>query len=225
MEIKNKIYRAHTPDDEMSVCARLLGKILLAFLWIVSIWSYSWTDNPLHLSVYNLRLSWDQWIPLWPSLTVPYLLFYPYLLITLGYSFFRSTAIYVTFTLAGILAFNLANLCFVFLPTEIIRPTDLGDSYFAPVLEWTYSVLPPRNTFPSEHTTGAILCGLAWISLKSRLAPYTTLLSLVIISATVLLHQHYLIDLLSATVFSLICYFSTAGYVLGWSHPGSKKRS
>lgn len=199
-----------------------IGEGVLLLLWVVSLLGYSWINRPLGGEAFVLNTPWDHYIPLWTPIIIPYLLFYVYLVVTLVWTWKSNQSVFVAFTVAGILAFQCANLLFILFPTEVIRPSELGEGFTAHLLAETYATLPPRNTFPSEHTIGSVLCALAWCSLKSRLAPWAVGFSLIIVSATVLLKQHYLPDLLAGTLIATLCYFATAGYIAFWRTAPSK---
>jgi membrane-associated phospholipid phosphatase len=201
---------------ELKSWAKRTGEGALILLWIGSLWEYGVIDRPLGGAAHLLRTPLDDLIPLWTPIVLPYLFFYVYLVGTLVWSWLRDKRVFLAFTVAGILAFQIANLLFILFPTEVIRPTELGAGWTSQLLADTYAALPPRNTFPSEHTIGSVLCALAWCSLRSRLAPYAVVLSAVIVSATVLLKQHYLPDLLAGGLVAVICYFSVCGFGAFW---------
>lgn len=183
-------------------------------LFVLSGSLYWQIDNPLQLPVHVLALPVDHQVPLVGALIVPYLLFYPYLIVTILYTAWLAPRVFQILMWAGILAFNFANILYLLYPTAVFRSAVLSEqTLWAPLINWMHTLFPPGNAFPSEHTMGACLLGATWVLIRNRWTPWALLLSGAIVAATLGLHQHFVLDLLSGATISLLCFLAAAGAV------------
>lgn len=207
----------------MGAIRDLIGKSLLLILFLASGALYWLIDNPFQFPFHILALPIDEQMPLVGAFILPYLFFYPYLFLTIGYTWLRRERVYTMLMLGGILSLNIANLFYLMIPSQVYRSVVTPEqSLFAPLINWMHGALPPINAFPSEHTMGACLLACAWVTLRSRWTPVAVLLSAAIVCATVFLHQHFVVDLLCGSTFSILCFFAAAGYVTTMSRDESR---
>ena len=91
--------------------------------------------------------------------------------------------------------------CLVFflaLPAEIQRPEVTGDGIWDAITRWIYESDTPHNLFPSIH------CLASWLAFRAALerkgaprwyAPAQLVFSILVFASTVLIKQHFVIDI------------------------------
>ncbi len=156
---------------------------------------------------------WDSLIPLVPLFLVPYCLYYfilplPFLtahrqgkkqgdnqrhLFVVGTTFF--------------VAATICNAIFVLFPTEIIRPPVAGSGVFTESLRFLHHIDGSVALFPSGHVTYSLLAALTTMHMDRKLALTVWPAALLIMPSTVLIKQHYLVDILGGIIVALFSYY------------------
>ena len=112
------------------------------------------------------------------------------------------------YTAAGI-SYLICAVCFVVLPTEIIRPEICATDFCSRLVAATYAFDVPTNIFPSMH------CMMSYIIFRGVTVspmykkPYSVgagILTLLISVSTLFVKQHYLPDVISGLVFGEISF-------------------
>lgn len=159
---------------------------------------------------YNLSNSIDNDIPFIDSFIIIYCLWYifymfNYILITR-----EGKKKYFKFFTADIIAKIICFCLFIFFPTTMnLRPAVLGHSIFDNIIKVVYLIDPPTNLFPSIHCMVSWFC---FIGIKnSRKIPYwyqilSLVVSLLIITSTLLVKQHVVIDAIAGVLLAEITY-------------------
>jgi membrane-associated phospholipid phosphatase len=157
------------------------------------------TAAPLRLET---RL--DPWIPFVSQFVFAYLLYYPWLFIPLRVlrtreSFFR-----------GLCAFALMQLfaeaVFILYPSHIERPPVVGTGLSETLVRWLYALDAGWNLFPSLHVGHSVLVALIY---RKYVRSGTLLVwtgTLLICASTVLIKQHFVVDILSGGLLAAACY-------------------
>lgn len=159
----------------------------------------------------------DQCIPFYPVFILPYLMWFGYIALTLGWFTFRADDdSYYRFTRSVALG------CTVFLAISALcpngqrlRPDILpGGGLMEELVRLLYRIDTPTNVFPSIHVYNSAVCCYAILGeerLRRRrgLAAATVTLTLLIIAATVFLKQHTLLDVAGGLV---LCLFTRSLY-------------
>lgn len=150
----------------------------------------------------------DAAIPFCPVFILPYLLWFVYLAVTVGWFVFRSDdEEYLS------LSRSLAMGCTVFLVISALCPNAQqlrplvghGGGLWMELVRVLYAVDTPTNVFPSIHVFNSLVCCEGILGEK-RLgeSPFITsgavVLTLLIIAATVLLKQHTVLDVAGGIV-------------------------
>lgn len=146
----------------------------------------------------NMALPLDEKLPLCPEFIVFYILAYFQWLV--GYiCIARESPAHCARILRGeIIAKLICLVCFVALPTTIVRPVVTGNSIFAHLVRLIYRTDLPINLFPSIH------CLESWICFRGALgmrrvphwyAPAMLVVTLLVFASTVLIKQHVLVDI------------------------------
>lgn len=110
------------------------------------------------------------------------------------------------YTAAGI-SYLICAVCFIVLPTEIIRPELCPSSYLERLVAATYDFDVPTNLFPSMHCMMSyiIFRGVTLSPMYKK--PYSVgagVLTLLICASTVFIKQHFFLDVVGALVFGEI---------------------
>lgn len=149
--------------------------------------------------VFNFGSNLDQILPVVPVLVIPYLLFLPFYWLTILYSFWTNKR-FVALSMAHLTSYLIAVAIFTNFQSMVSRPPVLGSDVFSQMLSWLYSVDAPYNAFPSLHVAMAVVVTAYFAVVKSRYFTAVAVFSVVVIASTVLLKQHYLVDIVGGLV-------------------------
>lgn len=162
---------------------------------------------------YDLMTPLDSIIPIIPEFVWVYHSFIPVIFATMfmavktEYTFKR---IFWSFILATIVL----NFFYVFFPSEYPRPEFEVDSLSSYLTFLTHVIDKPVNSFPSGHVTMSCLLFFGsrdTILGKNQLWIRLTygIWALLIAVSTLVLKQHYIVDVFSGFVLALLCYWIT----------------
>ena len=183
----------------------IASRALLVVVLVASIASYELINHATH-NLHVLRTPLDDALPFVPLFAIPYLLYLPFLLVTLLLFGATNWQRFTVLALAFIVASLTADLFYLFLQTYVQRPSVPGDDLGAQLVRFVYAHDQPYNAFPSLHTAGAILCALAYFSWRPRYGAVVLPLVIAIIAATVLIRQHYLADVAGGLALAGLSY-------------------
>jgi len=176
---------------------------------IAYIQQYLYTPlNVQRQDAYAEILPLDRLIPLVPVFIIPYLSMY--LLVILTYLIHvakRDQHRLSIFLLAAILLWSISNYVYGVWPTvNIIRPDVQGDGTLEGLVRRMYATLSPYNTFPSGHNASAALSAFAMWRINSRLAYVWIPWAVLICLSTLLVRQHYILDVAGSIPLAIGCY-------------------
>lgn len=197
---------------------RIFKKIPRHFYWLLlygvfyMISFYLLEQRSVRIHLIHCEL--DDLIPFCEYFIIPYLLWFPFMGLTILY-FGVIQKDKKQFTR---LAWNLCIGTTIFLLISWIypngqrlRPAFTGDNIFGQIVGYLYQVDTPTNILPSLHVYGTVVCCLAILEseqLQDRkwLRIGTTILGLSIIASTVFLKQHSVVDGIAAILLNTACY-------------------
>ncbi len=183
---------------------------LIKFIWLLVILllasGYFLLNKPRG-SVHVLETTVDDWIPLIPAFVFPYVSLYTLLAVSLWRFWKADMGMFKLAALAVFIDLALSYLIYVFFQTKIERPVITGSDISSDVLRWVYSVDKPFNAFPSLHTSLSALCTLLWRKAGSNVWLIILLWALLIIASTVLVKQHYIVDVLGGMAVAILSYY------------------
>ena len=157
----------------------------------------------------------DKAIPFCEWFIIPYLLWFPWLLITAGYFIFfvkdtNETRKLLYSFIAGTSVFLAVSL---FFPNgHNLRPQlTVSNNLLMDAVKILYSVDTATNVFPSMHVFCTVVMVIAWLRqdfIKQNIwaKSFVILLSVGIVLATMCLKQHSIIDVAGALILNCICY-------------------
>ncbi|MBD2458342.1 inositol phosphorylceramide synthase [Nostoc sp. FACHB-87] len=156
--------------------------------------------------IHILKLEIDRWIPLLPIFAIPYLLFIPFIVITLVY-FILFSQFYKSITVAFTLCLLIAYGFYIFYPTTVPRPAIISTDFFSQLVAFIYTVDQPYNCFPSLHTSLSVLALLFWIQMFPNMLLPLGVFVLSILFSTLFTKQHHVPDVLSGMVLAILCFW------------------
>ena len=148
---------------------------------------------------YDLSVPLDAMLPFVPAFVVFYVLAYGqwvgnYLLHSRD-----SVQLCYRLAMANILCKAIFLVCYIFIPTQITRPEVTGSGLFAWGTRMVYAIdTPPVNLFPSIHCLESWMSFRAAMMLRKKNGWYIGaqgVFTLLVFASTVLLKQHFLVDI------------------------------
>ena len=169
------------------------------FYWFIKLFQ----NNPHYINYYL-----DKEIPFIPQFIYIYNLFYPFIFIAFYYLFKKDENTYYQGIIAGIIGFLLCDMIYLYYPTIMLRPPIPNNIDFLTefIVKITYFFDEPAlNCFPSIHCLFCFQIIFSYLKTRSINTKHKILgitISLLIIISTILVKQHYILDIISAF---LIC--------------------
>ena len=143
----------------------------------------------------------DQYIPLLPIWSVPYLLYLPFWIACFIWAAINmETRMFQRF-FATVLAATLTGLAiFLLFPTYIERPLLIGNDWATELLRYVYGNDDVYNAFPSGHVYLTTVISLFWMEWYPRYRWLWIAIVVSVLLSTLFTHQHYLPDLAGGLV-------------------------
>lgn len=151
----------------------------------------------------------DNKIPFIPQVILIYNLFYPVVFFTFYNIFNHDKDTYYKGIIAGIIGFVITDIIFILYPTIITRP-DVTNMNIDPInkfiIYWTYKIDSPAiNCLPSIHCLfcfQGIFSSLMCKNYNNKVKIPMIIMLFLIIITTVLVKQHYFVDIIAALIVS-----------------------
>lgn len=183
----------------ISIASLMLSQAF--FYWFLKFFQ----PNPNYIS-----LPIDQKIPLIPSFIYIYNTFYPFIFIAFYFLFQKDEKTYYKGIIAGIIGYLFCDIIYLCYPTIMPRtliPNDIN-VITALVLKITYFIdTPAVNCFPSIHCLFCFQIIFSFLKAKTiniKTKGFIIIYSLLIILSTVLVKQHYFVDIIGAFLICII---------------------
>ncbi len=147
---------------------------------------------------YDLSIALDLLLP-----TVPFfLLFYvlAYVQWVGGYIFHCRLGVRLCYQIvtADIIAKALCLICFIAIPTVLVRPELKDSSFWSWATGFFHNIDVPINLFPSIHCLESYMCFRAAMMLPKKNMPYIIfqgVFTVLVFLSTVLIKQHFVVDI------------------------------
>jgi membrane-associated phospholipid phosphatase len=163
---------------------------------------------------YILNTKIDDMIPFIDIFIVPYVIWYPFIFITLAYIAWKDKPLYIkTLVTMNIAMLTCYMIYFVF-QTHVPRPELTGNSVFTKMVEWIYINDAPFNAFPSIHSlTSFLMLYAVQRSNKINLTVKNSvsIIAILIIISTLFVKQHVILDAISAIMLGYIIFNGIEG--------------
>ncbi|WMT38972.1 phosphatase PAP2 family protein [Paenibacillus sp. D2_2] len=160
--------------------------------------------------VYNLMTDIDAQIPFVPAFIVPYLSWYPFIIIMLIVILANSRETYYRTLIALCLGLITSYFIYYFYQTTVSRPLITGEGILYSLVRFTYITDNPFNCFPSIHV---LTTYLVWRGALERnginivMRFFTSFMFVAIVLSTLFVKQHYLLDIAAAILIAEVLYF------------------
>lgn len=159
---------------------------------------------------YDLSIGLDAALPFVPFFILFYVL--AYLQWGCGYVFHCRDSVQLCYrmVMADIIAKVICLVLFVFLPTQIDRPTITEGGLWAWGTQFIYDIDKPINLFPSIHCLESWMCFRTAMMMQKKNVWYITahgVLTVLVMASTVLLKQHFVVDIPAGILVGEIGFF------------------
>jgi membrane-associated phospholipid phosphatase len=185
----------------------LLPLMLMILIPITNIF-YGYLNNSSR-GVYNLVTDLDRAIPFSPIFIVPYIIWYPFILITLVYFCINHRKIYYKTLATLVLGMLLSYVVYFFFQTTVPRPELIDKDIFTSLVNLIYKSDNPYNCFPSIHvlTCYAMIIGMKKSESNNlKINNSISFIALLIILSTLFVKQHVIMDVVFGIVFADVVY-------------------
>lgn len=174
---------------------------------------FMWLEKTVTKEFYVIHSPLDNYIPFIEYFIVPYLLWFAYIAVVMGYFFFKDTAGFYRLSLflfSGMTIFLIIST--VFPNGLILRPdTFARDNIFVDLVKNLYLTDTPTNVLPSIHVFNSVgacvaVCHSRTLRSNKWVLYGSLILSTLIILSTMFLKQHSIIDVVAAFALSSLMY-------------------
>lgn len=165
------------------------------------------TQNAHH---YDLSTPLDYMLPFSPCFMFFYILAYFQWVWNYVYHTRLGREKYYHIVTVDLLAKTFALFLFIVMPAEITRPEVSGNGFWENVTRLMYSIDTPTALFPSYHCLESWLCFRAALMVKDAprwYAPFQLILTLFVFASTVLVKQHFIVDVFAGIAVVEIAWF------------------
>jgi membrane-associated phospholipid phosphatase len=188
--------------------AKVKYLLLMMFFYLGS---YLWIQAAVTAHKFDFLTSYDIAIPFMPEFIWIYHSILPAVALSM-ILLVRTREVFLNTFWAAIITTVILNISYVLLPSFYPRMDFEINTISEAVLAWTRQIDASNNTFPSGHVSFAwLLCMGVWNSLLSRQFAYIKwvyfLWAIAISLSTLVLKQHYIIDVLSGIILASLCFY------------------
>lgn len=153
-------------------------------------------------SRYYWKLRIDDFIPFVPIFIVPYVSYFAYIVLTIV-ALWETPYVYEFFT-SYIISYLVAGAFWFLIPNGVKRPKIVGKDIFSKLTAYIYSHDDDTNGFPSAHVFATLICSYFLFLSFPTFLPFILFMAIAIIASTVLVKQHYAIDILGGIIVFLV---------------------
>lgn len=198
----------------MSTSTRIKRVIPVALYTVFYLLCFSYLENR-HVRYHIIDSSLDDKIPFCEYFIIPYLLWFLYIAVTVGYFLFfnENTTEFWSLILNLAIGMTLFLIVSYVYPNGLnIRPTEFtNDSVFTRMVQFLYRTDTPTNVLPSIHVYNslgaAIAIGHSQALKKHRGIQFVSYgLAGLIILSTMFLKQHSVTDVIAAVALTFMIY-------------------
>lgn len=152
---------------------------------------------------YNFLSRFDSYIPFVPVFSVPYLLLFPYIAFA-GVILFETPAALEYYASMALAMCSAALVWFLF-PSKMARPEVSGRNIFEKIVLKIYHGDSHANAFPSSHVFTSLITSYYLALIFSGFEIPIWIFGGTIAASTVLIKQHFAVDVLAGIVWTYAC--------------------
>lgn len=164
-----------------------------------------------------LQSKLDKKIPMLSGFVVPYLLFFPYVFGIFIWAYATGSPSFSHLAISITAVSIITTIIYIGFPSQMIRPfaekTHINRGWAGEIVEDIEKFDKPNNVFPSNHVAYSLVVTLFMVLVIPALAWAFWLIFLLIAASTVLIKQHYLIDIPAGAAVALLVWY-VVGYFL-----------
>ncbi|WII35108.1 phosphatase PAP2 family protein [Paenibacillus thiaminolyticus] len=165
---------------------------------------------------YSLSTTWDEHIPFVPEFIVPYIVWYPFIVLTMIFLFRRRPSVYYRTLLALCLGLVICYMIYFFFQTTVARPDIEGSGLFDTLVRIIYWTDMPYNCFPSIHVLTSCLMYRSSFVFRARTRHVIRFTAAAIILSTLFVKQHVIADLFAGWLVAVFTYWIAGGILASW---------
>ncbi|WP_270474737.1 phosphatase PAP2 family protein [Clostridium cochlearium] len=164
--------------------------------------------NNNNRGVFQLVTSIDNTIPFIKEFIIPYILWYPFIVLSLLFICLKDLKVYYRTLITLNLCLLSCYLIYYFFQTTVPRPTIYGNDIFSFLTLLIYKYDKPFNCFPSIHvvTSYLMIKGINSIDCSKKIKHLVIFMSILIIVSTLFIKQHVILDVISAILLGDIIF-------------------
>ena len=183
--------------------------LLYAFIYFP--W-FTYLERHVTDNYFVIHSIFDDYIPFCEYFIIPYLLWFAYIAVTLGYLFFNDKQ---GFYKASAIMFSGMTICLIIytlLPNGLqLRPVVEHDNLLAKIASLLYAIDTPTNVCPSIHVSSTVAIMMIVQRYRNFRHPVlikgiTIFTGIAICLSTVVLKQHSVIDVILGLILTLLLY-------------------
>lgn len=188
------------------------NKHLYIVLYYAVLWVLYRTFNQIVEPKYFLWCKLDDYIPFVKQMVIPYVIWYPYIVLPLVYMAFNSSDDFIDLCVFMFGGMTICFIIFALFPNgQNLRPEIEVTDIYTYIINRLYSTDNPTNSLPSMHVLNsvAIHCAIARCKKLRKIKwvyPVSLILMILISASTVMIKQHSILDVFAATVLSYTLY-------------------
>ena len=185
---------------------------MVAFLIFYLLWFWI-VENVPRQHFYEIHTILDDMIPFCEAFIIPYMLWFPFMLLMTVFMFFTDRRVY--HRLSAMLVIGMVvflTISTLFPNIQYLRPAVMPrDNIFTRQILALYQADTPTNICPSIHVYNSICVNIAVFKSNSKYAKKTwlrvstTVLVALIVLSTMFIKQHSVLDVVGAFLMSTIC--------------------
>ncbi|MFZ2026137.1 MAG: phosphatase PAP2 family protein [Microgenomates group bacterium] len=156
-------------------------------------------------SKYYWKLKIDDSIPFLPVFIIPYISYFPYIIVTI-ISIWNTRYVYEFFA-SYIISYVVAGIFWYLVPNGVKRPTITGKDVFSRMTAYIFKHDDDTNGFPSAHVFATLICSYFLFLAFPAYFLFVLFMACAIIASTVLVKQHYVIDILGGILVFFVSVF------------------
>lgn len=194
-----------------------IKKNIRSLLWIstllISNIFYGLLNNS-NRGINSLVLNIDRSTPFIKEFIIPYIIWYPFILVFLVYICLKDKTTYYKTLISLNIGLIICYIIFYFYQTTVLRPELVGSDIFTKLVKIIYAHDEPYNCFPSVHviTTYIVMKGVNFASKKKPVLILSNTIGILIILSTIFVKQHVILDVIASIVLGetiFRCCFAT----------------
>jgi membrane-associated phospholipid phosphatase len=151
----------------------------------------------------------DEWIPFVDVFIIPYIIWYPFIFLTLAYICWKDRLTYWKTLTTMLLAMLACYFIYFVFQTHVPRPELQGEGFFTTLVKVIYANDEPYNAFPSIHSLTSFLMLYGIMKAKNinkKVVATISITAILIIISTLFVKQHVILDAISAILLGYIFY-------------------